>query len=438
MVFVPAHLNVPARIRVQIANMSAEAQTVNLDRTKLVQLSPSLARALSVPDFKQWQFLYTPGSHTLKLGPVVAILARRSLNAASTDGTAGELNCLGQVAETLPGLFYLLRPEAVLKEEPTFDGHIYQGRRWIAGSFPHPQAVYDQIYSRKSEKLAEVIEAKKILMKITNNRYFNPHYFDKWQITQVLRQTEVKSLMPDTRLFTSSLIVMQMLSKYGAVFLKPTNGTLGHGIIRLAQTPNGYKLTTNQGLVREFSSFNRAMAAALTYMTSRSYLVQQEIRLLRYQGHPFDVRVLIQKDDSGKFKITKVFARVAIARNIVTNLASGGNALPLKTVLKEAWERAPEPIIKRIRSAAYKIAACLELSSGTSYGELGIDLGIDQNGRLWLIEVNSKPRRAVETEGNPELVRLSYLRPLLYASYLAGFREVKSNDDIEGGPRSSP
>ncbi|MGE5454707.1 MAG: YheC/YheD family protein, partial [Methylocystaceae bacterium] len=387
-----------------------------------------LAAALSVPNHIHWEYRWLPASLTLKLGPVVAIFCRRSLKSSSTSGTAGELNYLGRTSTSLPGLFYLLRPNEIDTDQNRWGGYLYQDGEWVAGTFPWPQAVYDQIYSRKSERLPEVITAKQVLHRITDHRYFNPRYFDKWEINQALRRTDIKRLMPDTRLVTSASQVQDMLHSYGAVYLKPSNGTLGMGIMRLSRVNGGYRLSNSQGVTHEYNSFQKAYEAARSRMTTKGYLVQQGIKLMHIDGHPLDVRVLIQKDGSGQFKITKVFARVAPSQQIVTNLATGGTALPLGKVITSATGKSAEPILHKVRNSATRIAAALERVSGSIYGELGIDLGIDRSGRVWLIEVNSKPRRAVETEVNPDLVRLSYLRPLQYASYLSGFYEVTKYD----------
>jgi len=54
-------------------------------------------------------------------------------------------------------------------------------------------------------------------------------------------------------------------------------------------------------------------------------------------------------------------------------------------------------------------------------GEIGLDLGVDRRGRVWLIEVNAKPFRKVFDAGPKRRVFLSFRRPMAYARYLAGF-----------------
>jgi predicted ATP-grasp superfamily ATP-dependent carboligase len=67
------------------------------------------------------------------------------------------------------------------------------------------------------------------------------------------------------------------------------------------------------------------------------------------------------------------------------------------------------------------VATTLEKKQAGTYGELGLDIGMDIYGNPWLIEVNSKPRKTTETDFSMKIVRNSFKRPLQYSSYLAGF-----------------
>lgn len=68
------------------------------------------------------------------------------------------------------------------------------------------------------------------------------------------------------------------------------------------------------------------------------------------------------------------------------------------------------------------ITPLIEAALGMTLGELGLDLGVDRTGRIWLLEVNSRPWRTVNPErGSIARTRLALLRPLAYARCLAGF-----------------
>ncbi|WP_277714094.1 YheC/YheD family protein [Paenibacillus mucilaginosus] len=73
-------------------------------------------------------------------------------------------------------------------------------------------------------------------------------------------------------------------------------------------------------------------------------------------------------------------------------------------------------------TASCRLAAELPEALEAGYGrfaELGIDFGVDRDGRLWLLEVNSKPGRSVFTLlGDARAAEAALLRPLQYAASL--------------------
>ena len=128
----------------------------------------------------------------------------------------------------------------------------------------------------------------------------------------------------------------------------------------------------------------------------------------------------MQKNGKGTWTITKVYARVGRKGNITSNLATGGTAHSLSEVFKQYFDKDKiTEIKKKIRALSIKVCEALEKSSGHIFGEMGVDLGVDKDGRIWIIEVNSKPRRTVGGQGSPKLITLSFTKPLRFAHYLA-------------------
>lgn len=78
-------------------------------------------------------------------------------------------------------------------------------------------------------------------------------------------------------------------------------------------------------------------------------------------------------------------------------------------------------IMNDIHFISIEATKTLEKSIGQS-GEMGIDLGIDEDGKVWFIEANIRPARQVfNLIGETDTRLLSVERPMLYARYLAGF-----------------
>ncbi|WP_420167145.1 YheC/YheD family protein [Caldalkalibacillus thermarum] len=65
-----------------------------------------------------------------------------------------------------------------------------------------------------------------------------------------------------------------------------------------------------------------------------------------------------------------------------------------------------------------KIYQAVEKVYGPS-GEMGIDLGLDKNGKLWFIECNSRSRKvSLRNAYNIQAIRRSSLQLLEYAKFI--------------------
>jgi len=150
--------------------------------------------------------------------------------------------------------------------------------------------------------------------------------------------------------------------------------------------------------------------------------VQQGIPLQMYQGGHFDLRIIFQKNGENVWKVSKKFFRVAKLGSSVSNLSSGGHVVPYKKLMRKLFHGEKKKIFRinrEITRLCTQIAEKLEEEG--CFGELGLDLGLSTDGRLWFIEVNSKPRKTTETNMSTTIMMNTFRRPLEYAAFLAGF-----------------
>jgi hypothetical protein len=68
-----------------------------------------------------------------------------------------------------------------------------------------------------------------------------------------------------------------------------------------------------------------------------------------------------------------------------------------------------------------KIAKGIETQIPGHFAELGIDLAADAFGKVWLLEVNSKPSKEDTTPWNENKIRPSVTKVVRYAQFLAKF-----------------
>jgi glutathione synthase/RimK-type ligase-like ATP-grasp enzyme len=110
-----------------------------------------------------------------------------------------------------------------------------------------------------------------------------------------------------------------------------------------------------------------------------------------------DFRVLCHKNLNNHWQVTSIVARVAAEDEFVSNIARGGRMLRPLNVLQTClgYKKSIE-VLALMKELALKTASTIGNSSTGITGELGIDIGLDQDGKLWIIEVNSKPSKNFE------------------------------------------
>ena len=154
-----------------------------------------------------------------------------------------------------------------------------------------------------------------------------------------------------------------------------------------------------------------------------SNLIQQGLTLIETGGRPIDFRALTQKNASGKWTITSIVSRTAGSHHFVSNLARGGTL----SKVGEAVAKSNLPVsfrkgaYGRLQKAALEIARGIDTHIPAHFGELGIDLALDTSGRVWLLEVNSKPSKNDNTPLNEGKIRPSVRMMIQYARYVSGF-----------------
>ncbi len=403
----------------EITNYSQESYT----------LSPSLANALFIKK-KPLLIRYDKVNHMIHLGPIIGILAASLPNSSNYDpkSTQAELIYLSNMGKKMDGYVFFFTPTCVNFENNTIRGYVYNhnpGRGvWVPSTYPFPDVIYDRISSRRTELRHD--EIKNNLMQQPYLKYFNPSFLNKWKVHQLLiTNPSLKNNLPNTMELTKDNLSL-MLNLYNIVFVKPSDGSLGQGIIRVVKDEKGslhytiYRKKRSKKLAANIDDF---MGKTKKVRGEKPYIVQQGLDLATYKGSPFDLRIIYQKNGLGEWVITKKFVRVAAKGSNVSNLSIGGKAEVSKKVLRFLFKKAEliEMKNEEIKNLCFTIATTLEMVSNQTYGELGLDIGIDKKGNPWLIEVNSKPRKTTETDFSMVIVKNTFIRPLEYANYLAGF-----------------
>lgn len=424
----------PTQVLIRVGNTILPAE-VGIGRTpgSSYVLSPDLLSALHITKKRRLLVRYDARENTIHLGPTIGIFASALPNRAVYDptGLQAGLMMLSKLGRELPGQIYIFTADSVNWERSTVRGYNYvrssSGRGyWVPGTYPLPEVVYDRIASRNDEDREKIMTTMNRLKSLPHMHYFNPSFLNKWEVHQMLSKIlDLHPYLPETHLL-NQVNLETMLAQYKTLFLKPANGSLGSGIIRVTVNGKGQINYTTYGVRRRTGQANNAVELldkTSGFRKERSYIVQQGLKLSTYRGSTFDLRIVYQKNSMGKWQIGKEFVRIAPGRSAIANMARGGTPTQSHKVFKHLYhqEATIEEKKRLIKELCNKIAVGIEEGSGQLWGELGLDLGIDKNGHPWLIEINSKPRKTTETELSQVAMKNAFRRPLQYAAYLAGY-----------------
>jgi D-alanine-D-alanine ligase-like ATP-grasp enzyme len=136
------------------------------------------------------------------------------------------------------------------------------------------------------------------------------------------------------------------------------------------------------------------MRFLLQFVQNKPHIVQQGIRVVQHQGCNTDIRLLLVKDRTGTWR--EIFTRVRMTKGsfpiINSVLAQKVFAYEDFYSDRSAAEGKGLPSSSEIVRQAIRIACAIDRRIGT-FGELGIDMAVDRQGKIWLIEANSKPNK---------------------------------------------
>lgn len=409
---------------------------VSTDLPGSFSVSPQLAKALYLKSGKKLQIRFDEEEDLLHIGPTIGILtsALPKQGTYSANSTQAELIYLSSIARTMSAAqVFIFTPHSIDWEKLTTRGYIYRPTSdhlgiWESSIYPLPDVVYDRIPSRSSEARALIKNTKNKLMSLPYLQYFNPSFLNKWRVYQLLSTNEyLLSYLPETMPLNRENLE-KMLAKYPQLYIKPANGSLGRGIIKATRNDSKKINYTIYGRGRQHGRADHPsdfLKRTQSQRQKKPYIVQQGIDLAKYQDSAFDIRIIYQKNHAGQWMISKKFVRIAAHGSSISNLSRGGRAERSKKVLAQVFSRNKRIIDAKnseMKSLCETVACTLEQTSQKLFGELGLDIGIDKQGQLWLIEVNSKPRKTTETELSKNIVYNTFKRPLEYAVCLAGFR----------------
>jgi hypothetical protein len=268
---------------------------------------------------------------------------------------------------------------------------------WRPRTCPLPTVFYDRTLGMDAAEEQLVRLHRQRLTEEGKVHFLNHSRLGKWPLHEALTTDPLTApFLPQTIPYDSFSDVLAMLNRHGYIFLKSSYGYHGHGVLSIEQRSNGYVVSTAKRGCRTFRiKTRRALRPfVLHFVQNKPHVVQQGIHVIQHHGCNTDIRLLLVKDRTGTWR--EIFTRVRMTKGSfpIINSALAQKVFDYEDFYSDrsAVEGKGLPSSSEIVRQATRIAAAIDRRIG-SFGELGIDMDVDKQGKIWLIEANSKPNK---------------------------------------------
>ncbi|SDI04027.1 YheC/YheD family endospore coat-associated protein [Alteribacillus bidgolensis] len=323
-----------------------------------------------------------------------------------------------QYKENTPVQLFSFTPKDINWKTKRIQGGCYINGKWETKTFRFPRAVYNRCYQRKGNTI------KRLEKYIGKNKCFNTiTFFNKWVVYKILSKSELNTYLPKTWFYKRKRF-KKLLESRKHLILKPSYGFLGRRVYLVdTNSPNEpYKIYQDtlkrpKYSCQDSASFYKKIDELVG---SKKFIIQELINTTRAAGRITDVRMLLQKNQNGKWNVTNGISRIAQKDYYVTNCSHRICEADeiLQTLASNNKERTA--LYEEMRNTSLIAGELLEKHLGL-LGEIGIDMVIDENRKIKIIEVNGKLQKNLYNKGNVSFScnDLVYKRPVQFAYFLA-------------------
>jgi hypothetical protein len=364
----------------------------------------------------------------LRLGPLIGILT--NFADSSTNPFGSRTGFIRQIMQNgvNRSFYFAFSPKDVNWQQETITGLLPTSTGgWVRKTVPLPDVVYNRLSSRKAEKTAGIEGFKERFVR-KDIPLFNWSFFDKWDVYKMLDGDDSFRFVPESRINPSADQIREMLEKHKFIYLKPTGGSLGIGIYRITYNASRgyfarYRKAGKNVLVRyaKFDGLMRMLGTGRGRLTN--YVAQQGIRLIEIDSCPIDFRFHLTKNGRNEWVVAAIGAKKAGKGSVTTHIRTGGQLMTAEQVLRQTHGGRAEQVLANAKDTAIKLANGIEKNYNHLLGELGFDIGIDQNEKIWMFEANAKPGRSIfkhPSLKDQDKATISYVHD--YCLYLSRFR----------------
>ena len=216
-------------------------------------------------------------------------------------------------------------------------------------------------------------------------------YVSKWKQYKILsKDKEIVPFLPKTAPLTVKRL-WQMIDQYSEVIIKPKRGRLGRRVIRLALLENNQFQIHSEDKLITVNGRDETFAYLTEQELTEGFIVQHAIPLATINHCPFVIHLIVQRrSNSSTWVTTGMLARVASEGYFITSVTN--QIIPVETAIESSslHDVSFNDLICEINHVVL-LAANRFFESYPSCQLIGMDIGIDIHGDIWILDADFNP-----------------------------------------------
>ncbi|WP_369380102.1 YheC/YheD family protein [Lysinibacillus fusiformis] len=318
------------------------------------------------------------------------------------------------VAKAEGAQFFYFTPKSVDFAKRSIRAKVYEDGQWQEKTMPFPDVIYNAGSPEKLSVSKEIIERLKEEIPFTTYSIGN-----KWNVIKRLKEAkEFEQYLIPSEIVKDADVFHKFINYYKRVVFKPIDGRKGKGIYFITKAgPKNFEVKKDS--TNTIYSKPQLDALLKEQLASGTFIMQPYIQSITKAGQVYDFRLHVQKNGEGKWVVTTVYPRIAPNGSIIPNINNGGFTNYLDPFLEQEFKEEAYNIRRMLEHFSLALAHHLDDIQMEKFGEvideIGIDVGLDQQQKIWMYEVNWRP-------GCPPAFYLELdvvINSIRYAMYLA-------------------
>jgi UDP-N-acetylmuramoyl-tripeptide--D-alanyl-D-alanine ligase len=293
------------------------------------------------------------------------------------------------VAKAEGAAFIYFTPKSVDFINRKINGYVYDNGEWQKVQSPFPDVIYNAGSPEKLAKSKEIIEKLKEEIPFTTYSIGN-----KMSVYGRLKSTMefIKYLIP-SQIIRSNKGFFNYFKIYQKIVFKPVNGRKGQGVTFIERIQDNYRVI--EGKQQFIFNYDQIKSYISNRIKQELYMVQPYINCKTKYGKSYDIRLHTQKDGEGNWLISSIYPRISPSGSIVSNINNGGSTNYLEPFLRQEFGDDYYNVKRYLEHFSIQLSQHIDKIQKDYFGEtideLGIDVGLDDMGKIWIYEINWRP-----------------------------------------------